>query len=70
MPRRCRRLTELGIATDLSNERSGAAVSYNVEENYKMIKLMWQDFLMRGWRVAERSAQKNPRSHVGGFLER
>ena len=54
MPRRCRRLTELGIATDLSNERSGAVVSYNVEENYKMIKLVWQDFLMRGWRVAER----------------
>ena len=31
-----------------------ALVSFKVEENYKMIKLMWQDFLMRGGRVAER----------------
>jgi hypothetical protein len=38
MPRRCRRRNELGIAADLSNERSGVIVSYNVEENYKMIK--------------------------------
>jgi len=31
-----------------------AVVSYKVEENYKMIKPMWQDFLRRGRRVAER----------------
>jgi hypothetical protein len=31
-----------------------ALVSYKVEENYKMIKPMWQDFLRRGGRVAER----------------
>ena len=31
-----------------------AVVSYKVEENYKMIKPMWQDFLLRGGRVAER----------------
>ena len=28
-------------------------VSYKVEENYKMIKPMWQDFLIRSGRVAE-----------------
>ena len=31
-----------------------AVVTYKVEENYKMIKPMWQDFLRRGGRVAER----------------
>ena len=31
-----------------------ALVSYKVEENYKMIKPMWQDFLRGGGRVAER----------------
>ena len=31
-----------------------AVVSYKVEEIYKMIKPMWQDFLRRGGRVAER----------------
>ncbi len=29
-----------------------ALVSYKVEENYKMIKPMWQDFLVRTGRVA------------------
>ena len=28
-------------------------VTYTVEENYKMIKPMWQDFLVRQNRVAE-----------------
>ena len=28
-------------------------VTYKVEENYKMIKPMWQDFLVRQNRVAE-----------------
>ena len=27
-------------------------VTYKVEENYKMIKPMWQDFLIRSGRVA------------------
>ena len=45
MPRSCRRRTELGIAADLSNERSGAIVSYSVEDNCKMVKPMGQDFL-------------------------
>ena len=31
-----------------------AVVSYKVEENYKMIKPMWEDFLVRRNRVAER----------------
>jgi len=31
-----------------------AVVTYKVEENYKMIKPMWQDFLVRSNRVAER----------------
>jgi len=31
-----------------------AVVSYKVEENYKMIKPMWQDFLVRQNRVAEK----------------
>ena len=30
-----------------------AVVSYKVDENYKMIKPMWQDFLVRQNRVAE-----------------
>jgi hypothetical protein len=29
-------------------------VSYKVEENYKMIKPMWQDFLVRTGRVANK----------------
>jgi len=29
-----------------------AVVSYKVEENYKMIKPMWQDFLIREGRLA------------------
>lgn len=29
-------------------------VTYKVEENYKMIKPMWQDFLIRQNRVAEK----------------
>jgi hypothetical protein len=29
-------------------------VTYKVEENYKMIKPMWQDFLVRQNRVAEK----------------
>ena len=32
---------------------SMAVVTYKVEENYKMIKPMWQDFLVRRSRVAE-----------------
>jgi len=31
-----------------------SVISYRVEENYKMIKPMWQDFLARGGRVAEK----------------
>jgi len=31
-----------------------AVTSYKVEENYKMIKPMWEDFLARKSRVAER----------------
>jgi len=31
-----------------------AVVSYKVDENYKMIKPMWQDFLVRQNRVAEK----------------
>jgi len=31
-----------------------AVTSYKVEENYKMIKPMWEDFLTRKNRVAER----------------
>ena len=31
-----------------------AVVTYKVEENYKMIKPMWQDFLVRQNRVAEK----------------
>ena len=31
-----------------------AVVTYKVDENYKMIKPMWQDFLIREGRVAER----------------
>ena len=30
-----------------------AVVTYKVEENYKMIKPMWQDFLVRQNRVAD-----------------
>ena len=30
-----------------------AVVSYKVDENHKMIKPMWQDFLVRQNRVAE-----------------
>ena len=33
---------------------SMAVVTYEVEENYKMIKPMWQDFLIRQNRVANR----------------
>ena len=33
---------------------SMALITYKVEENYKMIKPMWQDFLIREGRVAER----------------
>ena len=33
---------------------SMAVVTYKVEENYKMIKPMWQDFLIRQNRVANR----------------
>ena len=29
-------------------------ITYKVEENYKMIKPMWQDFLIREGRIAER----------------
>ena len=32
---------------------SMAVVTYKVEENYKMIKPMWEDFLVRRNRVAE-----------------
>jgi len=32
---------------------SMALVTYKVEENYKMIKPMWQDFLIREGRIAE-----------------
>ena len=31
-----------------------AVVTYKVDENYKMIKPMWEDFLVRKNRVAER----------------
>jgi len=31
-----------------------ALVTYKVEENYKMIKPMWQDFLIRSNRVAQK----------------
>ena len=31
-----------------------AVVTYKVDENYKMIKPMWQDFLIREGRFAER----------------
>lgn len=31
-----------------------AVVSYKVDENYKMIKPMWQDFLVRQNRLAEK----------------
>lgn len=31
-----------------------AVTSYKVEENYKMIKPMWEDFLTRQNRVAQR----------------
>mgnify|MGYP000423752664 FL=1 len=31
-----------------------AVTSYKVEENYKMIKPMWEDFLTRKSRVAQR----------------
>tara|TARA_S200002703_G_scaffold116670_1_gene102183 strand:+ start:374 stop:556 length:183 start_codon:yes stop_codon:yes gene_type:complete len=31
-----------------------AVTSYKVEENYKMIKPMWEDFLTRKNRVAQR----------------
>ncbi|UAW59133.1 hypothetical protein CRP345_gp47 [Roseobacter phage CRP-345] len=31
-----------------------AVVSYKVDENYKMIKPMWQDFLVRQNRVAKK----------------
>jgi len=31
-----------------------AVVSYKVDENYRMIKPMWQDFLVRENRVAEK----------------
>jgi len=31
-----------------------ALVTYKVEENYKMIKPMWQDFLIREGRIAEK----------------
>jgi hypothetical protein len=31
-----------------------AVVSYKVDENHKMIKPMWQDFLVRQNRVAEK----------------
>lgn len=33
---------------------SMALVTYKVEENYKMIKPMWQDFLVRSNRLAEK----------------
>jgi len=29
-------------------------ITYKVEENYKMIKPMWQDFLIREGRIAEK----------------
>lgn len=32
---------------------SMALITYKVEENYKMIKPMWQDFLIREGRIAE-----------------
>ena len=31
-----------------------ALITYKVEENYKMIKPMWQDFLIREGRIAEK----------------
>jgi len=31
-----------------------ALVTYKVEENYKMIKPMWQDFLIRSNRTAQK----------------
>jgi len=31
-----------------------AVVTYKLEENYKMIKPMWQDFLVRSNRLAEK----------------
>jgi len=31
-----------------------ALVTYKVEENYKMIKPMWQDFLVRSSRTAKK----------------
>ncbi len=31
-----------------------AVVSYKVDENHKMIKPMWQDFLVRQNRIAEK----------------
>lgn len=31
-----------------------AVMSYKVDENYKMIKPMWQDFLVRSNRTAQR----------------
>ena len=31
-----------------------SVISYRVEENYKMIKPMWQDFLVRGGQVANK----------------
>lgn len=33
---------------------SMALITYKVEENYKMIKPMWQDFLIREGRLAEK----------------
>jgi len=33
---------------------SMAVVTYKVEENYKMIKPMWQDFLVRSNRTAQK----------------
>ena len=33
---------------------SMALITYKVEENYKMIKPMWQDFLIREGRIAEK----------------
>lgn len=33
---------------------SMALITYKVEENYKMIKPMWQDFLIREGRIANK----------------
>ena len=41
----------LGVFAVVSNERKYGFVTYKVEENYKMIKPMWQDFLIRSDQV-------------------